>query len=86
MLYQVRESTDVTLLIDSSQQIQALNVEVSQKNKIIQEMREQLEKLIGVKASVRRDEDIVQSMGNIVKEKDVIIDKLRVELTQAAVR
>ena len=85
MLYQVRESTDVTLLIDSSQQIQALNVEVSQKNKIIQEMREQLEKLIGVKASVRRDEDIVQSMGNIVKEKDVIIDKLRVELTQAAV-
>ena len=59
MLYQVRESTDVTLLIDSSQQIQALNVEVSQKNKIIQEMREQLEKLIGVKASLRRDEDIV---------------------------
>lgn len=48
-------------------------------------MREQLEKLIGVKASVRRDEDIVQSMGNIVKEKDVMIDKLRVELTQAAV-
>ena len=48
-------------------------------------MRDQLEKLIGVKASLRRDEDIVQSMGNIVKEKEALIDKLRAEVTQAAV-
>ena len=31
MLYQVRESTDVNLLVDSTQQIQALNLEITQK-------------------------------------------------------
>lgn len=39
MLYQVRESTDVSLLVDSSQQIQQLNMELSEKSKIIAELK-----------------------------------------------
>lgn len=59
MLYQVKESTDVTLLVDSSQQIQSLNVELSNRNKIIAELKGQVVKLIGVKGDIRRDEDLV---------------------------
>lgn len=47
MLYQLKESTDVGLIVDSSSQIQKLNGELSQKEKIITELKDQLAKMIG---------------------------------------
>ncbi len=43
-------------------------------------MREKLERMIGVKASSKRDEDIVSNMTALVREKDAMIDRLRAEV------
>ena len=48
-------------------------------------MREKLEKMIGVKASSKRDEDIVSNMTALVREKDAMIDRLRAELASLIV-
>ena len=48
-------------------------------------MREKLEKMIGVKASSRRDEDIVSNMTALVREKDAMIDRLRAEIASLIV-
>ncbi len=48
-------------------------------------MREKLEKLIGVKASSKRDEDIVKNMTALVREKDAMIDRLRAEVSSLIV-
>ena len=48
-------------------------------------MREKLEKMIGVKASSKRDEDIVQNMTALVREKDAMIDRLRAEIASLIV-
>jgi len=48
-------------------------------------MREKLEKLIGVKASSKRDEDIVKNMTAVIREKDAMIDRLRAEISSLIV-
>ena len=37
---------------------------------MISDLREQLVRLIGVKGDLRRDEDLVKYMSNVIKEKD----------------
>jgi len=63
-----------------------LNLEISQKQKVIAEMRDKLEKLIGVKAASKRDEDIVKNMTGLIREKDAMIDRLRAEISSLVVR
>jgi len=48
-------------------------------------MREKLEKLIGVKAASKRDEDIVKNMTALIREKDVMIERLRTEISSLVV-
>lgn len=48
-------------------------------------MREKLEKLIGVKAASKRDEDIVKNMTALIREKDVMIERLRTEISSLIV-
>jgi len=48
-------------------------------------MREKLEKMIGLKASSKRDEDIVKNMTALVREKDAIIDRHRAEISSVMV-
>ena len=48
-------------------------------------MRDKLEKLIGVKASSKRDEDIVKNMTALVREKDVMIERLRADVAALVV-
>lgn len=48
-------------------------------------MREKLEKLIGVKAAGKRDEDIVKNMTALIREKDAMIDRLRAEISSLVV-
>ena len=48
-------------------------------------MREKLEKLIGVKASSKRDEDIVKNMTAVIREKDAMNDRLRAEISSLIV-
>ena len=48
-------------------------------------MREKLEKLIGVKAASKRDEDIVKNMTALIREKDAMIDRLRAEISSLVV-
>ena len=62
-----------------------MNLEITQKQKIIAEMREKLEKMIGVKAASKRDEDIVKNMTALVREKDAMIDRLRSEISSLVV-
>ena len=49
-------------------------------------MRDKLEKLIGVKAASKRDEDIVKNMTGLIREKDAMIDRLRAEISSLVVR
>ena len=49
-------------------------------------MREKLEKMIGLKASSKRDEDIVKNMTALVREKDALIDRHRAEISSLVVR
>ena len=85
MLYQLKESTDVSLIVDSSSQIQKLNGELSQKERIITELKDKLAKMIGAQGALRRDEDLVEYMGNAIKEKDGLIAKLQAEQAQLVV-
>jgi hypothetical protein len=48
-------------------------------------MRDKLEKIIGVKAASKRDEDIVKNMTAVVMEKDAIIDRMRAEVASLIV-
>ena len=48
-------------------------------------MREKMEKLIGVKAAGKRDEDIVKNMTALIREKDAMIDRLRAEISSLVV-
>jgi hypothetical protein len=48
-------------------------------------MREKLEKMIGVKAASKRDEDIVKNMTALVREKDAMIDRMRAEISSLIV-
>lgn len=48
-------------------------------------MRDKLEKLIGVKASSKRDEDIVKNMTALVREKEVMIERLRADVAALVV-
>jgi hypothetical protein len=48
-------------------------------------MRDKLEKLIGVKASSKRDEDIVKNMTALVRVKDVMIERLRADVAALVV-
>lgn len=48
-------------------------------------MRDKLEKMIGVKAASKRDEDIVKNMTALVREKDAMIDRLRAEISSLVV-
>jgi hypothetical protein len=50
-------------MTDTSTQIQALTLESAKKGKIIIELKQYLEKMIEIKASVRRDEKLEEFNG-----------------------
>ena len=70
MLYQYKESTNIDLLVDTSSQIRTLTLELSTKNKLIDQLKDQLKKLVGRKpADLKRDEDLAGYLATIIKER-----------------
>ena len=84
-MYQVKESTDVTLVVDTGTQIQQLTLECGQKDKIIAEMKQELTKLVGDTAQIRRDDELGSYLGKAIKDKETQLDNLRSELAIAVV-
>ena len=83
MLYQYKESTNVDLLVGSSEQIRTLTLELSTKSKLIDQLKEELKKVIGTKPSdLKRDEDLAGYLANIIKNKDVEIQSKDMEVKQ----
>ena len=81
MLYQYKESTNVDLLVDTSSQIRTLTLELSTKSKLIDQLKDQLKKLVGSKpADLKRDEDLAGYLASIIKDKDMEIQQKDVEL------
>ena len=83
MLYQYKESTNIDLLVDTSSQIRTLTLELSTKNKLIEQLKDQLKKIVGSKpADLKRDEDLAGYLATIIKDKDAEIQWKDVELKQ----
>ena len=87
MLYQYKESTNIDLLVDTSSQIRTLTLELSTKSKLIDQLKDQLKKLVGSKpADLKRDEDLAGYLASIIKDKDTEIQQKDVELKQLVKR
>jgi len=83
MLYQYKESTNVDLLVGSSEQIRTLTLELSTKSQLIDRLKEELKKVIGTKPSdLKRDEDLAGYLANIIKNKDAEIQNQAIEIKQ----
>ena len=81
MLYQYKESTNIDLLVDTSSQIRTLTLELSTKSKLIDQLKDQLKKLVGSKpAHLKRDEGLAGYLASIIKDKDMEIQQKDVEL------
>lgn len=67
MLYQYKQSTNVDTIVDSSSQIRSLTLELSSKNKMIQQLKHEVEVIIGSKPTdIKRDEDFGAYLTNII--------------------
>ena len=87
MLYQYKQSTNVDTLVDSASQIRNLTLELSKKNKIIEQLKMEVEKIVGMKpVDVKRDEDFGAYLTTIIQQKEEQIRNKDLELKQALQR
>lgn len=84
MLYQQKEASDVNLLVDSSQQIRNLTMELSGKTALIDQLRMKLEELCVSCKDVKRDDDLATFLGNVIKEKEKQLELQKVQIMQSA--
>ncbi len=74
-------------IVDSSAQIRSLTLELSSKNKMIEQLKREVEAIVGSKPNdVRRDEDFGTYLTNIIQQKEEQIRNKEIELKQAAQR
>ena len=67
MLYQYKQSTNVDALVDSSSQIRNLTLELSKKNKMIDQLKLEVQNIVGSKPlDVKRDEDFGAYLTQII--------------------
>ena len=67
--------------MDTSAQIRTLTLELSTKSKLIDQLKEELQKALGTKPSdLKRDEDLAGYLASIIKDKDIEIQSKDVEL------
>ena len=81
MLYQYKQSTNVDALVDSSAQIRSLTLELSKKNSMIEELKQNVRNIAGNKSQdVRRDEDFGAYLTTVIQEKEDQIKNKDLEL------
>lgn len=70
--------TDVALIVDAHAQIRALNLELAKKNKMTEDLKSKVQYFTSKKSAkdFKQDEDVVEYMVNIVREKDKANEEL----------
>lgn len=79
--------TDVALIVDSHAQIRSLNVELAKKTKLIDDLKVKLQHFTSHKhpKDIKQDEDVLEYMVGIVKEKDRVIEEQQFKIAQLVV-
>ena len=87
LLIQHKQTTDVSQLVDSHAQIRALNVELAKKIKLIDDLKMKVQHFTSRRNAreIGQDEDVVEYLVNIVKEKERILEELTYKVQQLSV-
>lgn len=69
--------TDVSLIVDAHAQIRSLNVELAKKTKLIDDLKIKVQHFNSKRNTkdLKQDEDIVEYLVNIIKEKEKNIEE-----------
>ncbi|CDW76964.1 fha domain containing protein [Stylonychia lemnae] len=88
LLIQQKQMTDVSIIVDSHAQIRALNVELAKKTKLIDDLKSKVQHFNSKRNAkdLKQDEDVVEYLVNIVKEREKAIEELQFRITQMVVR
>ncbi len=81
--------TDVSLIVDAHAQIRALNVELAKKTKLIDDLKSKVQHFNSNKNPkdlLKNDEDLVEYLVNMVKEREKTIEELQFKIAQLVVR
>ncbi len=75
-------------MVDSHAQIRALNVELAKKTKLIDDLKMKVQHFTSKRNAreIGQDEDIVEYLVNIVKDKERIVEELSYKVQQLSVR
>jgi hypothetical protein len=70
--------TDVAMIVDAHAQIRSLNLELAKKTKLIDDLKAKVQFFTSKKSAkdFKQDEDVVEYLVNIVKDKDKTIEEL----------
>eukprot|EP00347_Sterkiella_histriomuscorum_P009212 403342098 len=88
LLIQQRQMTDVSIIVDAHAQLRSLNVELAKKTKIIDDLKSKVQNFNSKKNAkdLKQDEDVVEYLVGIVKDKDKTIEELQFRITQIVKR
>jgi aminoglycoside phosphotransferase family enzyme len=78
LLVQQRQTTDVSVIVDAHAQIRALNVELAKKTKLIDDLKSKVQHFTAKRNAkdIGQDEDVVEYLVNMVKEKEKTVEEL----------
>ena len=88
LLVQQRQTTDVSVIVDAHAQIRALNVELAKKTKLIDDLKSKVQHFTAKRNAkdIGQDEDVVEYLVNMVKEKEKTVEELSYKVKQLLVR
>lgn len=77
----------MSLIVDAHAQIRSLNVELAKKTKLIDDLKSKVQHFTAKRNAkeIGQDEDIVEYLVSIVKEKEKVIEELQLKVTQLVV-
>ena len=80
--------TDVAMIVDAHAQIRSLNLELAKKNKLTEDLKTKIQHFTSKKSvkDFKQDEDVVEYLVNIVKEKDKANEEFQFKIAQLVVR
>lgn len=75
--------TDVSIIVDAHAQLRSLNVELAKKTKLIDDLKSKVQHFNSKKNAkdLKQDEDVVEYLVGIVKDKDKTIEELQFKIT-----
>jgi len=87
LLIQQRQMTDVSIIVEAHAQIRSLNVELAKKTKLIEDLKTKVQVFNSKKNAkdLRQDEDLVEYLVSMVKERENSIEELQFKIAQLLV-